>query len=695
MADYSSPKKPEAKWEPGTLDNTRRNIGPIDQAEAQAMMKKLGGEIFTEKAAPIDYSSLPKSKEYSKRAVGKSASSLASEIATSSAASSGSKNSSSKTGNKVGFATRERPLRSMYNLPDISAKEKALMDRIMMSDDYKIMVNYGLFNFMRKFKKNGTELVRKGFIEYDLPKHIDHLQNFVTTVKSIIKICPETYKAKIISAQEDKFRLLKLIGTWTIADKKNLAFSLADSSDQTTVAMMIPFVKAVYKDLIKIYYLGETKISNAFKEIYTDLIKYPKFDQKSIQILSKTAITEWFYVYSQMIKGLYPLLMRMCSHKFEYFQDFFLVQTGNILDFVGLTKFDLLLPNKKTEKKQEAKVEEKTPEQIQQEEEEKRKAEEELRKKSDIVETGLKLLDNLFPDAGFKCIENFPDMYPYFQPLYQFRDGYNLLAPENPLQVTVTLLRITEDLFQGCRNIVFTEENNGTDSDEKISAVLSEWSVYREVLFEKYYADQIVDFVNNEYSQGDFKSSLFGKKIITSLLWQTKYNFLPHFSFEQLLLEKSKNDSPYKPLCMRVSFLKDYLAVLSKNIEGAVKTKGKVMGIQNPWERYHFDISNPMSKRMDVLLGAKKLTDSAATNANLIKYAYCVISVLDWWVNNPGSPAYATDSTKIYRINPSDGGPAFSAPLRTDQNKMFTDRVKLNIEKQKAAATANSEQKEA
>jgi hypothetical protein len=121
--------------------------------------------------------------------------------------------------------------------------------------------------------------------------------------------------------------------------------------------------------------------------------------------------------------------------------------------------------------------------------------------------------------------------------------------------------------------------------------------------------------------------------------------------------------------------------MLSKNIDAA-KGQGLVMGIQNPWDKYKFDIPNAISKRMDVLLGAKK-ADGQATNANLLKYALLIISVLDWWINKPGSPAYSTDSSKIYRINPEDGAPAFSAPTRSDQNKLFAERVKANIEKLK------------
>ncbi len=665
--------RPEAKWEPGTLDNTRRNIGPIDEDEAKKMMKKLGGEVFAEKSAPIDYSALPKAREYSKRVVGRSASSVASQTA---------KTTSIPAGGKVGFAPKEKPKR-YSSLPELTSKERHLMDRIMMSEDYKIKTNLGFFNFVRRFKKNGDEQVRKGFVEYNLEKHVEHLQEFITTVKSIIQISPDTYKAKIINGSEDKFKFLKTVGSWTMRDIKKYYFELQDAADECTVPMMVPFVKEVYRNLIKIYYLGEAKISGYFKEIYNDLAKYPKFDIQKAQTLSKTGITEWFYIYSQVIKGLYPLLMRMSSSKFDYFQDFFLVQTANILSFLELTKFDILLPNKKTEKQTEEKAEEKKEETKEEKAEEKK-----VEKKSDLVEAGLKLLDTLFPEAGFDRLNEMPDMFPYFQPIYQFRDGYNLLAPENPLQITVTLLRITEDIFQGCRNIVFTEENEEdvSQGSEKFSTVISEWSVYREILFERDYADQITDFVNNEYSQGDYKSTLFGKKMLTSILWQTKYNFLPYFEFEQLLLEKPKNDSQYRPMCIRVGFLFRYLSMLSKNIDAA-KGQGLVMGIQNPWDKYKFDIPNAISKRMDVLLGAKK-SDSAATNANLIKYALMIIAVLDWWVNNPNSPAYSTDSTKIYRIKQEDGTQAFSVPTRTDQNKLFAERVKANIEKSRAAAKA-------
>ena len=51
--------RPKRTLEPGTLDKTRKNIGPIDANEALFMQKKLGGEILREKLSPADYSNMP------------------------------------------------------------------------------------------------------------------------------------------------------------------------------------------------------------------------------------------------------------------------------------------------------------------------------------------------------------------------------------------------------------------------------------------------------------------------------------------------------------------------------------------------------------------------------------------------------------------------------------------------------------
>jgi hypothetical protein len=686
MSDDYNIKRPVAKYEPGELDNTRKNIGLIDADEARKMAKLLGGEVFAEKTAPIDKNTFPSSRIYHSgtHASGKTSADIATL-----ARDTGKKKEKDSDAGK--FKTKHSSKINPDGLPPVSNQVRQQFDHLMMSEDYKIKQDYGLFNFIRLFTKNGTEKISHDFAEYTIKNHVIHLQSFITSIKMLIQISPDTYKGKITTDDDAKFRFLRTAGAWTMRDIKLYAIDIEEHPEMATVVTCIPFIKAVYKQLLTVYYLGESQIPAMIKDIYSDLCMYPKADKEKLAKISKEAITEWLYIYSQVIRGLYPLLMRMCSLSFENFPGFFTVQSSAILSFLGLTKYQIQMPEKNIPKEtvSEEKTEEKKQEEPPEEEKEEKNNNSISGSKTEVVRAGIKLLDQLFPEAGFNSLETLPDMYPYFQPLYQFKDGFNMLAPENPLQITVVLLRIMEDLFQGCRNIKFNIETDPSLLNQKdtLSAAMNDWSLYREVLFDRQYCGHLRDFVNQQYTQSDFKTSQFGKKLITNMLWQTKYNFLPNFEFEQLLLERPQNDSQYRPLCLRTDFLRALFTSLSHRIDEAAQATGPVIGIQNPWERYRFDISNVMSKRMDVLLGARRPAgETAATNANLIKYTLCIISVLDWWVNNTESPAYATDTRKIYRISEKDGAPVFSVPVREDQNKLFAARVKEAIEKRTPAA---------
>lgn len=649
--------KIEQSWEPGTLDKTRKNLGTLSEEEAKKMISVLGGEILQEKSAPIDYNAFPKDIVYAKKPLGKT-----------------SNEGSKETVRQEIIATQKA--KKGFELPIVNQKERLLFDKLMMSDEYKIKTSYGLFNFVLRFTK-GNDHLKKDFITYTLKKDLDHFASFIDTVKSLILITPASFKEELLSSDETKYVFLRTVGNWTLKDLRYLLTRLQENVDSVTVLSTFDFVKTIYSFLLRIYYLGENRIAQIFKECYEDLGKQQNVDKKKILMLSKKAVLECNFVFEKIIKGLYPLLMRMCSkHVFEY-QDFFKNQTSNILTFLGMTKYDLILPTKKNKA---PKDEEKTQNTNKKKEDTKTE-----QKTTNYVSMGLKVLEQLFPQAGFADLSSHPDMYPYFQPLYQFRDGLNLLSNENPLQITIILLKITEDLLQGCRNIKFNGEarEHYSNEEDRFTNILAEWALYREMLFEKKYCDVIKEFVNSEYSNpGEFQKSQYGLKLLTDMLWQIRYNFLPYFEFQQLILEKPKNDSPYRPLCIRTTVLKKYFEGIVKNINASESSQGNVLSVQNPWSKYRFDIQTPISKRLNVIFGAKKPEgESKATNANLLKYTFCVISVLDWWLNDKNSPAYTCDGKKLYRVSKEDGAPEFSVALRDDQNDLFLNSIKEAIAK--------------
>lgn len=646
----------EADWAPGTLDRTRKAIGQLDPGEAEIMSKKLGGEVMYERSDGL--SSSGKSSKGTGRLIRQTSSGNSENTSGSDAAASGQR----------GNGTRRR----QEELATVTPKLSSLFDKLMMRDEYGIKPNYGLFNFIKYFQQNGHEQVVPEFCTVTLKHHVENLSGFITVIKTLIQIAPASYKAKIASGNEIKFKFLRMIAGWTMQSVKLAHIELMDLPQPYVVQDLIPYIRAVYKLLIQVYYYGENKIPKLIKEIYTDEVSYPESPQEKLSSLAKEAITSWLYIQNEIVKKCYPLLMRMCSDTFEEYPDFFKIKVADILKFVGLHKYDLLLPEKakavKTEDSEKKKKTALVPEKG---------------VKDQIVMTGIKLLDQLFPQAGFTQLENHPDMYPYFQPLYHFADGFNVLSPENPMQITVVLIRILEDFFVGCRNIDFKPVSTAVSEEkDSISSVMDDWSAYRENVFEKLYCDPLNDLVNQIYSQDDYEDSQFGKKLITSLLWQTQWHFLPNFKFDQLILERPQDESKYRPLFLRTDFARLYFTEAVSLCDKVASMRGDVSMISNPWDHYKFDISNEISKRLDTLLGGNNTTATTnANNANLLKYTLCILSVLDWWINNPESPAYSTNPRRIYRISEEDGKPKFSVPERNDQNKLFAAQIRAALTK--------------
>lgn len=646
----------QADWAPGTLDRTRKAIGQLDPGEAEIMSKKLGGEVMYERSDGS--SSSGKSSKGTGRLIRQTSSGNSENTSGSDAAASGQR----------GNGTRRR----QEELATVTPKLSSLFDKLMMRDEYGIKPNYGLFNFIKYFQQNGHEQVVPEFCTVTLKHHVENLSGFITVIKTLIQIAPASYKAKIASGNEIKFKFLRMIAGWTMQSVKLAHIELMDLPQPYVVQDLIPYIRAVYKLLIQVYYYGENKIPKLIKEIYTDEVSYPESPQEKLSSLAKEAITSWLYIQNEIVKKCYPLLMRMCSDTFEEYPDFFKIKVADILKFVGLHKYDLLLPEKakavKTEDSEKKKKTSLVPEKG---------------VKDQIVMTGIKLLDQLFPQAGFTQLENHPDMYPYFQPLYHFADGFNVLSPENPMQVTVVLIRILEDFFVGCRNIDFKPVSTAVSEEkDSISSVMDDWSAYRENVFEKLYCDPLNDLVNQIYSQDDYEDSQFGKKLITSLLWQTQWHFLPNFKFDQLILERPQDESKYRPLFLRTDFARSYFTEAVSLCDKVASMRGDVSMISNPWDHYKFDISNEISKRLDTLLGGNNTTATTnANNANLLKYTLCILSVLDWWINNPESPAYSTNPRRIYRISEEDGKPKFSVPERNDQNKLFAAQIRAALTK--------------
>jgi hypothetical protein len=666
-------QKPQAVYEPGELARTREKLGLLDAEEAKLMAKKLGGVVGVEKSASPDADGIKKSKRPLDRSGPTETAKAPPQHRRSSYVS--------------GAAVRVPPGRARKRhetLPEIPPKERARMELVMMSGEYQIKQGYGAFNFLYFLMKNRPNTILVSYVEKTIARHIGHIRQLVETVLAILELAPESHKQKVASSDELRYRLMKKFMGWqkSLEEVQKLYNEIDAEPGHQTIEPLVPLVRAFYKMFAQVLYLGEGRVTAMFRAEFDELSSFPDAKKSELLQYMKTATTEWQYVYNKAILGMYPLLMRMVSTEcFEPADDFFTAEAARILPFLGITKYDVLVADKKQSadhlvqevKAQKAKYEEEDKA----DKEERAKAEaEERNERLRLTETGLKLLEVMFPDAGWFGLSLSTDMFPYFQPIYQFPDGVNLLAPQNPIQMIIVLIRILEDFLRGCRNIKFDlpPEFAQTKNDTFASA-LTEWMSYREVLFEKSYAPDLKDYVNNLYSKPEFAHSPIGKKLIYSLLWQTKQYFLPFFKIDALPLEKPVRDISIRLLSARVAYLRDVFAWLAEKIDEASATRAEIPEIPNAWEKYKFDIDNAVSARLDVLLGAKK-NSPMAVNASIVKYTATVIAVLDWWINDESSPARNRSEFELFRTSPVDGKPVFSVELREGTEELFKQNLR-------------------
>lgn len=682
-------KKPLFRYEPGELDKTRKNIGFIEADEAKKMVQVLGGEIGLEKSAPVDEKAIRKVRSARTSQDLRSGSPSARAASRRSGSSGGGGTVIVKTttpppaaAQSAGAAPARREV-----LPRLDSKTRGKMDKLMMMPEYGIKTDYGIFNFLNGFRKNGHDSIAEQFAAVTLQTYVSRLGTFRENVLKLTSMAPKSVQEKIAQDSAPQYKVLRTIGDWPISSLDSMYKELARTPDNVTVPGLVPITQLIYKLLLSVFFLGEKRFGELLKSMYEEIVANPKVQKGQLVSLMQGIYADWLYIYQRIPRGMYPLLLRMCSNEFLDFSELFTKQLPKVFNFSGVTKYDILLPEKA---RSSGKPAAEAAEAADDGEKEDTPGVEAMEGDFPGAPMGLKLLDRIFPGAGWLELDSSPDMYPFFQPLYHFQDGFNLVPPESPLQVTIILVKIIEDLFEGCRYLVFEADKSQVGSasafsSESLSTIMNEWSDYREIVLEKLYLPHLRDFVNNLYAQRDFLRNQYGKRLMTNLHWHVYYNFLPYIRFDQLLLDKPSNESKVRILPSRVSDLVEELARITAAADAAQSVGNGFGEITNIFEPYKFSLPNVVSKRINVLLGAGKKQGTRATNLNLLKYTYAVASVLDWWVNCKTSPAYKGEKIPVCRISDEDDRPIFSVEERDDQNLLFARSIKAMAAKGQGA----------
>jgi hypothetical protein len=112
---------------------------------------------------------------------------------------------------------------------------------------------------------------------------------------------------------------------------------------------------------------------------------------------------------------------------------------------------------------------------------------------------------------------------------------------------------------------------------------------------------------------------------------------------------------------------------------GGASAKAPCNGIDNPWSQYHFEIPNPVSRRLDALLPPGK-----RNNAVLVFFALSTATLLDNLLNSEASWAYENSADILFRsVNGEGNIPIFGVDEKVDADQLFRNSLKHKQQQQK------------
>ena len=429
-----------------------------------------------------------------------------------------------------------------------------------------------------------------------------------------------------------------------------------------------PLLRDIYRPLYILEDLiVEIDIEDAFNILYKALfLESPTQETEQSRIKMTEAIAAFRYIKNNIRYLLYPLLMKNIADLFCSYDAFFTIYAEQLAAFLGVSPEDKLRPAQtKTAAlvdmvpgMKASVVEAETGTDIADLPDDAaiKKAEEvkkETESESKAVDKGLTTLEALFPKAGWNKLPNFPDLFPYFAAVLSFKKGCELISPRDPTQLGLVLSAIIEEMLFGFRSIQFAGKT-----------------------FYDAYLRLIDEYVGVLKSSGGNSKGSYAMNLINDIHWARRYYFFPHYDYKSGLPPSfSKKD--IRSMFSLARRLRNVLTDVAVSIDGATRAGGAAVDaickdINNPWAPYLFEISNPISRRLNMILPKDQ-----RSNVGLIFFTLAAATVLDNLFNSPASIAYtAANHREVFRsVNDEGHEPILWVDKRTDVEAIFKESL--------------------
>ena len=543
-------------------------------------------------------------------------------------------------------------------LPITAEKELAAMEKLFGDEKYQIKEPSG---FLRPARKG---IVNPDFITRTLEEFVRRVHVFRASAKKII---PPNANGAFFDALRAKNAaaegILNMALSIEIKQLNEMLNILQNSARNISIAALQPFVKALYKSLIRIYYLEPEYASSCLMDAYRLAAdRFAPFSAEVLRESTMAAIQEIKYIYSKIFPATYPLVLRMTSPVMLTEHDLFYKNGSKVLGWLGVEPDEIIFPSEEEEPTGPYSLSESEPV---------NEPKEEPAPIPEGVAKGLEMLERLFPGAGWEKILKFPeeraDFAPYLAKPLQLSDTFLQLNPENPLHFAMILIVILAELFQGLRVVAFAyanEENN-------IYTILDDWALYVANVFDRTFGDDLKAYSHQVYTQADFARSGYAARLMGNVFSIIRQYFLPFYDMRFYPFQKTTVDR-LPALYPRVSAL---CKMLDKSLVPRAPGDTEFLEATNASKLYRFDIPNTASRHLDALFGGQR--SRRRTNKALIQCCSSILAVLDWWINDAGSPAYKARSSIIYRTALEDSlVPSFTVDARTDTEEIFKKSLK-------------------
>lgn len=665
-------QRPPQRYDPGELDKVRGRLGDLSRDEAQRMAKVLGGEVGAERQDDVLEQKYRKLADLNRRRSDRFVPPL-------DAAGGHRETPSNVPPRRPTPRPGAHPVRSRRGY-----FSRLRMDFLAARAEHQMKSIWNALAAIFSFAFEVEDIVSPRFI-----KNADAI--FYTTIENLViavrKLVARYEKTPIPTPRIQYFKdILAVIKGWEIEKLSAEIARLQASPRRVPFEECAELCRLIFAPMVRLADLEPNyHIGRALKHFHdVDMLSLPQNspDVDAVKLQYTMSRDMQLRVFVDLRHRLYPLLLKLASPRFCSQGELFSSEREALLAFLHL-KPEQIIPAK--ELKDIAQTgsppgsdasggqssESTEPNAAEGQDGGAEDGASRAPSLPEAIEPGLGLLDDLFPQAGWRRILEFPDMYPYFQPIFEFPRGAELIPPEDPLQQVMVLLALLQEFFYGFRAIQFgtllDEHGNSYRFGDTIEGLTENWHLFLDELLGKNYLSLLDDYAHQEgHTFGDRRQSEYSEKLELDLLWTKRRYLLPKLDIK-IRKGLRPNVSPQVPKLWET--VRDVRAALEKVV--ADIQVGRAKSIENLDEDFSFAVESFVSKRLRAVLGRQRPTErflaKRTNNASLVYHTLSVLRVFDYLLNDQECFYYGwynEANHPLVRRDPSRGDiTLFTVPL--------------------------------